>query len=207
MNFPRIYDYTMTARVGTRPINAMEIAQELKLDYDLITGEFKTYIESLIDAAILFAEKCTKRTLYNSSFKAYLDSFYPGASYEVRLSPLNSIVSIYNTVGGAQVLVSSSSYYLVQSPLISVIDIAPGYSWPTSDARMHAVTLNFTAGYTTLPADLKKAVMQYVGALYVNRGDCDNTGPNGGAVNSCSLPVSVKNTFNLYRIRDIKIGM
>lgn len=202
--FPRIYNYTMTARIGDRPITALEIAEELKIDPDLITGDFQVYIESLIDAAIVFAEHATKRTLIDSSFTAYLDGFYPGASYEVRLSPFISTVSIYNTVGGSQVEVPSTYYYNTNSTLYSVIGLNPGYSWPSSDDVMQAVTLNFTAGYTDLPADLKKAVMQYVGALYVNRGDCS---PPSGTSVSCSLPTSVRNVFNMYRIKDIKIGM
>lgn len=206
-HFPRIYDYTMTSRIGTRPISAMEIAQELKIDIDEITGDFQTYIESLIDAAVLFAEKCTKRVLINSAFTAYLDGFYPGALYEIRRSPLNTIESISVVSGGASSVVSSDVYYFAQSPLFSVLGLSGGYSWPTSDNIMHSVAINFTAGYTTIPADLKKAVMMYVGQLYANRGDCDLTGPNGGAVTQCSLPAAVKNIFNMYRIRDIKVGM
>ena len=208
ITYPRIYDYTMISRIGARPITAMDVANELKLYPDDVTGEHKVYIESLIDAAIFFAEKCTKRIMYNSAFTAYLDAFYSGDSYEIRLSPLNTIESIYYTSNGSQVELSTDNYYAALSPTFSYLGLKTGKNWPTVDNLIHSVSINVTAGYTSLPADLKKAILQYIGMLYSNRGDCD-TGSTSryGNDNSCSLPASVKNIFNMYRIVDLKIGM
>lgn len=200
---PRLYDYTMIARIGTRPITAMEVAQELKIDEEAVTGDFQAYLESLIDAAILQAENMTNRTLIESSFVAYIDDFYPGYSYEIRKSPVNSIDSITATLNGSPEVFPSESYYLSKSPDYSVMALAPGKSWPGSDNIMHAIAVNFNAGYTTLPADLKKAVLMIVGMLYSNRGDCDTAAGPG----ACSMPVPVRNILKMYRIPSIRVGI
>jgi len=195
----------MVDRIGERPISAFDVAEHLKIDTDLITGEFKAYIEGLIDAAVLFGEAFTKRTFIDSNFVSYLDGLYGGASYEIRKSPINSITSITYTTGGTPTVLSSAAYYLAQSPTFSRIGLNVEYSWPTADAIIHSVEIAFVAGYTsaTFPADLKEALLQHVGAMYANRGDCGTS--SGGA--QCSLPASVKNIYSMRKIRDIGIGM
>lgn len=207
-HWPRIYDYMMVDRIGTRPITAFDVAEHLKIDTDLITGEFKTYIEGLIDAAVLFGEAFTKRTFIDSNFVAYLDGFVGGASYEIRKSPVNSITSITYTTGGTQTVFSSSSYYLASSPTFARLGLVVGYSWPYSDSIMHAVEVAFVAGYTSaaFPADLREALLQHVGAMYANRGDCSPSSSDG-SVSQCSMPASVKNIYSMRKIRDIGIGM
>lgn len=192
----------MTARTGSRPVSALDIADHLKIDQSMISGDFKTYIESLIDTAILVGEKYSSLVFRETTFTGYLDYFVNGCSYEIRRAPLQSISYIGRTVSGVATEFYSSNFYVVSSSGFSRVALAVGSSWPTDQDRIyHAVQVDFVAGYADgeCPVDIQHAIKLHVAAMYVNRGDCDKPGSKGGTSvcdAECALPIQAKNIYS-----------
>ena len=70
-------------------------------------------------------------------------------------------------------------------------------------------TITATHGESTVPWDIKEAIMQHVASMWTKRGDCsqDMVGTRGTAIASGSLPMYSKNIYTLNRIRDIYVGL
>jgi uncharacterized phiE125 gp8 family phage protein len=206
---PNIYDYELVSRIGSRPVTALEVAEHLKYDSSLVTGDFQAYLESLIDTAVLVAERYTRRTFIDSNFKAYLDRFQSGCNYEIRRSPFGSMTSITRSVSSVQTVIDSNSYYVSLSHDFSRVALMPGYAWPIDqDAILHAIVFTFVAGYTNaeFPVDLKQALLIHIAAMYSQRGDCEPSG-GGQCASKCSIPTQAKNIYDQYKIYDMRIGL
>jgi uncharacterized phiE125 gp8 family phage protein len=112
--------------------------------------------------------------------------------------PLISITSIKHYVSSAQVTIDSGDYYTTTSNWFS--KVVPTGNWPTNtDDRLQAVEVIFKAGYTssTIPDDLKHAILMHVAQLYANRGDCT---PPSSSNAGCHLPQYARNIYQLNRI-------
>lgn len=199
---PTIHGYHVESRIVTRPFTAFEFAEHAKIDTDLLEGETLDYINSVIDSAVAFAEKFTRRTLIESNMLAYLDQFTAYQSYELRSAPVNSITNIQYYLDGSLETIDSDEYFYTSSNRWHRIFLADGESWPTTDYRAQAIEFRYVAGYTdsNFPHDLKMALMQHALAIYSSRGDCTQ---GSGAAAMCSLPVFVKNVYSAYKIRDV----
>lgn len=170
-------------------------------------------IQMIIDAVELYASSITKRVLQETQFKTYRDIFgdisdnsafsgfpawtvyqtHNSSPISLRKSPLVSVDSINYYSGGALTLVSADAYYVVKKDAYSRVAPIYGTSWPIPDQRMQAVEITFTAGYETLPQDLKVAMLDHILSAYENRGDC-------GCAES--VPNNAKSVYRKYTILD-----
>lgn len=104
------------------------------------------------------------RQFVNRTFNIVMDGF-PGSDYPVPLPlpPLSSIVNIgyYDSSGSTQTMASTD--YLTYKPTNAQGYIKPRVSgtWPATQVRDDAVTIQFIAGYgtsTNVPHTIKQAV-------------------------------------------------
>jgi len=96
---------------------------------------------------------------------------------EIERSKLQSITSIQYYKDGSLTTVSSSIYYITNNPDFASIYLVDGQEWPADvDNRKQAVQITFVAGYgatgSSVPSDLKIAMLEHIAAYYENRGDC-----------------------------------
>lgn len=89
--------------------------------------------------------------------------------FRLPLGPLQTVHSVtYKATDGTTKTVDAASYYDFRDAFGSMI--CPLGDWPTDVAdRRDAVTVNFTAGFTAIPPQLKSAALLLVGHLYLNR--------------------------------------
>lgn len=91
----------------------------------------------------------------------------------VNKCPLIAVTNLkyYDTSGTLQTL--SSDRYIVDSESEPWrVTPAFGYSFPSTQSRINAIQLNFTAGYASqavVPANIKAAIMLIIGDLWKNR--------------------------------------
>lgn len=225
---PNFYEYILTSRIAGRPISAADLIAQLKLDPDLANdSDFVDYVNALIDAAVLCGEKYTKLTFQESNFDAYLDYFVGNAagfglafysrystsryctSYEIRRGPFQSSVSLKYLADGAETTIDASNYYTTNAVNFARLAPADGYTWPSADNRLQAITYQFRAGYPDgeLPADLKQALLMHVAAMFSNRGDCSLESVKQELTVTQYMPDATKAIYDKNRVIDIRVGL
>lgn len=131
------------------------------------------YIESLIGAATARAEAYLFRPLMPRALALVLDAF-PEGTIELPQPPCISVTSVqYLDAGGTLQTLPPSDYIvsLPTGPKALRARVAPVTSWPTTKAVMDAVTITYTAGYSTIPTVITQAVLMLIAALDLHRGD------------------------------------
>lgn len=131
-----------------------------------------TLIQGIIDACTEWGESYTRRSFRAQVWKLLLDTFT--ARIELRRQLVDAITSITHLVAATPVTVTSTVYYLKQTPQGAEILLGYGQDWPTdTDLREQAITVNFTTAPWTRHANLiREALLKHIAAMYANRGDC-----------------------------------
>lgn len=185
--------WTLTQAPDTEPISVADVRTHRKLYADDTSQD--GMIGIMIPMAREFAEHHTSRAFVSQQWRATLDAF-PGAgvlptshiaaaawrpqhplSPEILLDkgPLISVqaVSYIDINGDAQTLVADTDYIVDASGLVPRITPAPGKTWPVTQSRMAAVTIDVTVGYGTtanaVPAGLRHWLLVRVGTVFENR--------------------------------------
>jgi hypothetical protein len=194
MNLPftQPINYTLITGAAGLPITLDEVKLWLKIPTTLTVDD--NLITALIKSSASYFEKTTGRDLINKTYKTYLDkfpyhdtlSYYSGVSplilsyndngIKLRKSKLQSITTIQYYIDEVLTTWDSSKYYFTDLPDYSSIYLVKGQTFPTVDIRKQAVIITFVAGYgaddTSVPDDVKQALLQFISYLYENRGDC-----------------------------------
>lgn len=159
-------------------------------------------IASLCTRARMIAERLTGRSIIKTSLYAFWD-FVPGqgtpwwdgvrdgalsclsAGYvELPRPPLISVeeVSGFNNDDSA-VVMSASNYYVdtVDPDLPGRVALRLGAVWPIFTRTRNGFRVQYTAGYASVPEDLKHAILLMASWLFKNRGDCSDDGCAGGS--------------------------
>jgi uncharacterized phiE125 gp8 family phage protein len=136
----------------------------------------------LIPAVRERCELATRRQLLTATWDWKLDAF-PCSSeeaLEIPLPPLLSVTSISYVDPDGATQTWSSADYLVSKPVgprAARGRVTPIYGgiYPSTRAQVDAVTVRFVAGYgtstTSIPAQLRMAMLLDLGTLYENRED------------------------------------
>ncbi|MDV2503086.1 MAG: head-tail connector protein [bacterium] len=158
------------------PITTDEAKAHLRVD---ITDD-DTLIDSLVNAARLYAEGFTSRALITQTWDLFLDDFpaSPGRLRQeaiiVPKAPLQSITTVkYLDTAGDQQTLAASKYRVDAKSHPGRITPAYGEVWPTTRGVINAVEVRFIAGYgdaeTDVPQQIIQGMLMLIGHLYENR--------------------------------------
>jgi uncharacterized phiE125 gp8 family phage protein len=151
---------------ASMPVTLEEAKAQCRVEDDsedsLMTG--------LIGAATDYVEQYTGRALVSQTWRLTLDAF--ADSILLPKGPVQSVSAItyFDTAGDVQTL-DASNY---------TADITSDPSWVVinSDAALphlmdavNVVRVDFVAGYSTLPASIKQAILLLIGQWFDNRSD------------------------------------
>lgn len=160
----------MTIKLVTAPTLTPFTLDEVKEHLRQFSSDDDFYIQTLIDAVVAAAQNYTRRSLYTTTWKLYLDSF---CKREIKIprGQLQSIthVKYYDTAGDLQTM-SASDYQvdIVSEParLCPVLTT----SWPTTQyGKLNAIEIQFVAGWVKrfdLPSDLRQAMLYHISHMY-----------------------------------------
>lgn len=197
------YKRAFTYNVTTEPVN-LPVSLETVKDYLKLSGSAEDDILTMfIEAARDFAEQYTGRTLINTTYTTFRDDFNDDLT--LRRSKLQSLISFEYLVDGSFTAVNASLYGVTDDKDYSSIYEKDDQDFPDLDANIpDAVKIVFVAGYGATSADvpsaLKLALLAHIAFMYANRGDCSgDCSTDGGS----SLPASVRNMYNKYRILNL----
>ena len=142
-------------------------------------SEDAAYVNSLIARATKHCENITKRQFISAVWTLSMDSFYDsryvtcGRIYVPR-PPLIAVSSIvYVASDGTSTTLDTSDYRVDAQSQPGRIEPVYGESWPVTRDVINAVTVTHTAGFGTaassVPDDIKHAILLLVGHWYMNR--------------------------------------
>lgn len=154
-----------TTQPTAEPVLLAEAKLHLRVDHD----DEDELIDELITAARETCEKRLRRTLLTSGWTLTLDSF---AELHCFANP--PVVGV-----GSISYLDSASVSQTLDPAAYDVDfsseparIRPASSWPSTAARMAAVTVVYTAGYQSaadIPRPIKQWILLAIGEMYENR--------------------------------------
>lgn len=126
-----------------------------------------TYLNGLIAAASDHVEKYTGRSLGAQTWRLTTDGF----TDEIRLpyGPVQSVTTLayYDAAGADQTLATGWGLDNTVDPARIVRNVDA--SWPDTQDRFDAVRITYVAGYSTVPAPIKHAMLLLIGHWYEHR--------------------------------------
>lgn len=174
--------------------------EEVKDHLRVVGTDDDSYIQELILVMVDVAQAITRRAIYTSTWKLYLDRF-PCASedFELPRPKLQSITSItYKDGSGNLQTVPSSDYQYDAISEPARLRPAPGKTWPVTEAgRMNAVTIEFVAGWVKrwdAPSGLRQAMLYHVAHLF----ECREPAVVGTIV--AKIPNSIEAMYATHRV-------
>lgn len=175
--------YEITTPATSEPVSLSEAKAWCRVTH----SSEDAIITALIKTAVAQLESYTNRvfsvrTIQGSFSSLGCSRYENGPILTLRRSPLLSLTSV--TVGGETI--DPGTYDVSQNSGFSriVFNEIPEYD----GEDVYPIKAVFTAGYSTVPEDIKTAIKQYVCLLYSARGDCD------------IIPKYIKTIVSHYRI-------
>lgn len=152
---------------------------EAKAQGIIETSAYDVLVSSKLKAAREWVEKYTGRALVAQTWRTQFDHF-PCGIIRLNHPPLQSVTSItyIDTDGSSQVL-SAAAYIVDTNAEPGRVAEAYGYTWPATQERIGAVTIESVHGYdgtgdspidlSNIPQDIKDAILILFTDLYQNR--------------------------------------
>ena len=173
------YSLLLITQPASEPVSVTEAKAHLVVEHS--TDD--TMIGVLITAARKHVEARTNRALVRQKWRIYLDEF--SDCIDLHKQPVISVDSVNYTdadgvsqvVGGSTSPVSPGSYYTLDTAN-GYVRKAYGATWPSPRNEANSVWVDFWSGYantaaspvTTVPADLRIAILLMVEHMYEHRG-------------------------------------
>ena len=185
-------NYTVKTPASQDPVSLVDAKNFLRVD----TTADDTLITSLISAATSQGEKFTGRVFEQVTFTGFFSGlsfsqFEAGPYLQIRRGPLDSVISFKSVENGSLVAVESTDYEVRETSGLSRIVFIE--TPPSADRVIYPFQVEFVAGYSVVPDDIKTAIKSHVLFMYENRGDVTPDGKVG-------LPFEVKAIYSRYRI-------
>lgn len=157
--------YQLANAGGTTPIELALAKSYLKVP----TNDDDTIITLLINQAINYVEAQIGRELRTNSWIAFFDSF--DDDLVLRKNIVEEITELRYVYEGSSVVLDPSYYVLVRDALHARVELASGYSWPTTDTGREKVAIYFQTRATNKIDQVRLCMLQHIAYLYENRGD------------------------------------
>jgi uncharacterized phiE125 gp8 family phage protein len=150
---------------GPEGLTLAETKAHLRVDHDSEDALIQTYISASRGAA----EAATGRAITVAQYRLVLPGF-PEGPIDLTFPPLVSIQSLkYFNPLGQQITMAAQDYLLDSVTEPARLSPLPGLDWPEVQERINAIEVNFTAGYSQVPADIKAWMLLAVTELYERR--------------------------------------
>jgi len=200
-----VYPYREEDRVDVLPVSVANAKEYLYIGASVTIHD--DLIARLLKAVRNFFENATNHYTTEITFKTYRDSFLDGC-YEIRKSPLKSIVSIqyYDSDDNIQTI-NSTNYFIKPMNGYDRVVFKQDYVFPELSIDVGwPIEITFKAGYTDqpneIPEDIETAILSHLAMIFENRGDCE-------VINSSLIkkfvPVTTKLAIKNYKIEEIGV--
>lgn len=173
MRYNGLIDHEVVTDLTDEPVTLDELKRHLNMHFDTAGSyEFSdddTILQDILIAARQHLEEYTGLSFGEKVIKAYIRNNL--GEFEIPFGPIVSIESIKNEDG---VTLTTDQYKLSPGKFQRIVR-------PYDDV----LEVNYTVGYTTLPENLKRAILHEAAYRYNHRGDEDDS--NGYCKSSLEL--------------------
>lgn len=128
-----------------------------------------TSMTTNIQAATMQAEAFTRRTISSAPWKSTTDLFYGSIVMDVLPIVQASIVVKYYDENNTIQTLASSEYTIQDNGDDDYVEIVFDGTMPNVYDRYDAVQIEYNAGYSTLPAGIKKGILLMAATYFENR--------------------------------------
>ena len=179
-----------TTPPSVEPLSLVEAKAHLRVTH----ADDDTYISTLIKSARCTVEQFCGAALIEQSWSVFQDCWPAQGIVPLPLSPIISIIDllIYGEDDVAATI-DHAHYYLDSVSKPARLVLRQGRSVPSPGRRANGVEIKFTAGFgaiaTSVPNQIKQALLIIIADWYASRGDVD-AGP---------LPLSARSLLAPYR--------
>lgn len=191
----RAYTYKITVA----PVNLAVSLATFKLHIKKTTSDEDVILTIYLKSAIDYCERFTRRDLITRTYITFRD-FFPGISegyyrfgevpslgslstgggnigFEIRRSPLQSVVSIKYLVLTVLTTVATTIFYNTVEEDYSEILTNDASCWPTNaDRQLQTIQIEFKSGFGDDDADVPpwatEGILLHATQMYKDRGDC-----------------------------------
>lgn len=184
------------------PVSLEEAKTQIK--WDTSDTSIDDELTMMIKAAQDVFEDLTGRTLVMAKFETFRDCWESATALErAPFRPAETVTVTYTTDSGDEVLPSDEygfarrtpyAYLMLLSGFDPVADLSEGYD---------KIKIEFYAGIAKtqaeVPSDIKRGILEHIAAMWVNRGDCPDSG--SGDCGSCPLPANARRIYMNHAIR------
>lgn len=176
---------------ATEPVSRTEAKTFLKLDG---TDE-DTLVDLLIRSAVETLERETGLALITQTITCRADTAPQLGPETLPVAPASVITSIQTLdADRTATTVDSNTYYLDAAGRLPMLGLLADHLWPEVGAASGGFVVTYTAGYgassTSVPGDLRLAVLNLVAWHYQNRGD----------LQAPELPEQVRRVISRYTL-------
>ncbi len=190
----KAFTYNVITPAAGRPLTLAETKEYLKKD----SSDEDDFINSLIDAATACGEKYTGRDFINKTYKTFRDTFWD--CFELRRSRVSDVISIKFLLNDVLTDVPTTVFGFTDVNDYSEIFLKEDQVWPTDEDNVpQAIEIVFVAGFgaddTSIPADVKNAMLAHIMFMFENRGDCPT--------DASGFPATTRTLYNKLRIINI----
>lgn len=189
-------DLYVLKTAGTVPVLLDHMKAYMKVtasaDDDLIT--------SMLSSATTWGENYTGREFRANTWTLFTDEFADRMG--LMRAPVASITSVKYLVSDVLTAIADTVYYLKKNLQFAEVLLKEDQAWPTdTDAREHAIEIEFvTETYRDVDA-IKTAIMRHVAYWYSNRGDCAaSSGSAGCSCGDAAKGSGVTAIYDQFRI-------
>lgn len=159
---------------ASEPITLAQAKQQIRVEHDNENDLVSSYISTARERI----EHDTRRQLVSATYQLTLDCFPGDGIITLPVPPLQEVTSIKYFADGVETELDESIYTVHSKSTPGQIRLKIFQSWPTKDPDTQ-VTVEFVAGYTTVPHQLQHVVRLLVAHYYQHRGDDQEQVPKG----------------------------
>lgn len=146
------------------PVTRTEAKNHCRVDGTADDG----LIDGLIAAATDYVVQYTGRSLGSQTLRQTLDEF--ADSMELPRGPVQSVSNIkYDDADGVEQTLSEDVYQANLTSDPAWIVRSSDQSWPATLDAVNTVRITYVAGYSTVPASIKQAILLLIGDWYDGR--------------------------------------
>jgi uncharacterized phiE125 gp8 family phage protein len=180
----------LTTPPATEPVALAEAKEHLRVSH----ADDDAYISTLIIAARRQIEARTGLRLITQAWSLFKDCWPDAPTLSLELSPVSAVsdILVYGE-SGLPAVYDPAHYYLDAVSKPARVVLRPDRLPPMPGRRVNGIEVRFTAGFgaaSSVPQDLKQAVLILVAHWFDHRGDAD------GAL----LPLTVNDIIRQHKI-------
>jgi uncharacterized phiE125 gp8 family phage protein len=158
----------MSLRLITAPASYPVTNAEAKAQARVDGNDENALIDTYIAAATAHVESVTGRAIISQVWEVVLDDF--SDAMMLPKGPVQSITSVkYFDTAEVEQTVSASDYVLDNVSDPAWVVKAEDATWPEVAEGVNNVIIRFVAGYSTVPPEIKAAILLAVAHFYDNR--------------------------------------